>query len=56
MLISLLPEGPTMNFKLTNVKCSDEIKVSLLVLLVANLSRRSLTLFVRLMPEWRRLY
>ncbi len=27
MHISLLPEGPTMNFKLTNVKTSDEIKV-----------------------------
>lgn len=26
MHISLLPEGPTMNFKLTNVKTSDEIK------------------------------
>ncbi len=26
MMISLLPEGPTMNFKLTNVKLSDEIK------------------------------
>ena len=29
MLITLLPEGPTMNFKLTNVKLSDEIKVKI---------------------------
>ena len=26
MIISLLPDGPTMNFKLSNVKTSDEIK------------------------------
>ena len=26
MIVSLLPEGPTMNFKLSNVKTSDEIK------------------------------
>ncbi len=30
MLITLLPEGPTMNFKLSNVKLSDEIKVTLI--------------------------
>ena len=28
MLVSMLPEGPTMNFKLTNLKTSDEIKVN----------------------------
>jgi hypothetical protein len=27
MMITLLPEGPTMNFKLTNVILSDELKV-----------------------------
>ena len=26
-MITLLPEGPTMNFKLTNVILSDELKV-----------------------------
>lgn len=27
MMITLLPDGPTMNFKLSSVKLSDEIKV-----------------------------
>lgn len=31
MTICLLPEGPTMNFKLTNVLLSDDLKVFLIL-------------------------